>query len=130
MSELSYTDRAGTGNSQVKVAKSTMIELNNTPVSPEFGTRFAEYVVKHFRYEQKLTINFSKRNTKKTWGSASRFKGKLNIYRWSVWVLIHELGHIVTPIELSAKGRRIAHGKSFGMNVTKIYDMWKEFNKC
>lgn len=131
MSELSRENKPGTGNSQVKVSKKTMIELNNTPVSPEIGVRFVKHVAKSFGYEQKLTINFSKRNTKRAWGSASRFKGKLNIYRWSVWVLIHELGHIVTPCdEVSARGRRILHGRSFGMNVTKIYDMWKEFNKC
>lgn len=130
MSELSRENKPGTGNSQVKVSKNVMVELNNVPVSPEFGTRFAKYVVKQFGYEQKLTINFSKRNTKRTWGSASRFKGKLNIYRWSVWVLIHELGHIVTPCEVSARGRRILHGRSFGMNVTKIYNMWKDFNEC
>lgn len=128
--KLSHTDKEGTGNSRVNIAKKTMVELNNTLVGPTIGTHFAKYVVDGFGYKQKLNVNFSRRNTKKTWGSASRHKGKLNIYRWSVWVLIHELGHIVTPIELSAKGRRIAHGKSFGMNVTKIYNMWKEFNKC
>jgi len=126
---LPFTSFPGTGNSQVKIKKSILVELNNASVSPGFGTRFAHYVVKKFDYKLPLVVNFSKRNTKNTWGSASRYKGNLNIYRWSVWVLIHELGHIVTPTEISPKGRRIVHGKTFGKNVTKIYEMWNEFNK-
>jgi hypothetical protein len=63
------------------------------------------------------------------WGTANRVKGKVTLYRWSVWVLIHELGHIVTPIEFSLKGRRVMHGRNFGLNTTKIYQLWNKFNE-
>lgn len=131
MKGLSKIYKHGSGNSQIRVPKSEMIDLNNQYIFPEFGKSFIKHVVKTFNCKEKVIINFSNRNTSRTWGSVSKRPGviRINIYRHSVWVILHELGHVVTSTEISPKGRRISHGKIFGKNVEKIYEIWNDFNK-
>lgn len=126
---LEHTDHPGTGNSQVKIPRDEIVRLNNTPISPEAGRQFAAFALEKIDPAKKIEVNFSSRKTIRRWGSVTMQNSKINIYRWSVWVMIHELGHALTPLSTVPGGRRDIHGKKFGSTTRTIYQLWQDFQK-
>ncbi|WP_150112157.1 hypothetical protein [Desulfonatronovibrio hydrogenovorans] len=127
--KLEQTDFPGTGNSRVQVEKKEILRLNNTLISPEQGKKFVEFVLKDLNRGLQVEVNFSRRTTSRCWGSVTRKGKRINIYRWSAWVLIHEIGHVLTRVEKKQNGRRIIHGPEFGWATTQVYRLWLQFSR-
>lgn len=126
---LKRTDHPGTGNSQVNLPRNEIVKLNNTPISPATGRHFAAFALEKIDPAKKIEVNFSSRKTIRRWGSVTRQNSRINIYRCSVWVLIHELGHALTPVSTAPGGRRDIHGKKFGSTTRTLYQLWQDFQK-
>ena len=124
--QLKPTDHPGTGNSRVNIPMQEQVKLNNTPITPEDGEKFIAFALKKIGSEKKVEVNFSRRKTRRRWGSVTK-KSRINIYRWSVWVLIHEFGHVLTPVSSKPGGRRNIHGREFARTIRILHHIWKEF---
>jgi len=118
---MEYMNQHGTGNSKVDLPQSVMTEMNNTPVTRKEVFWFLMAVEEKIGI--KIDANLSERKTKKTWGSANIQKKKVNIYRHSVWVLLHELAHIISP-PYKKKGKWVKHGPEFGQTLVDLYYLW------
>ena len=125
--KLEHTNHPGTGNSRVKIPMQELVRLNNTPITPEAAEKFVAFALKKIGSDKKVEVYFSSRKTSMRWGSVTRKGSRINLYRWSVWILIHELGHVLNPISLDGGGRRKVHCEQFARTTRMLHQIWKEF---
>ncbi len=112
--ELLFVNKTSVGERYVTVALADRISFNNAPISPEVAQRFLELVG-----AGNVCIEFSARKTRCRWGTAYKKKGRIVLYRHSVWMLLHELAHIQAPA--GAK-----HSRVFARVLDGLFAKWQQ----
>jgi predicted metal-dependent hydrolase len=90
------------------------INWNNTPLSPEVARRFLDSIDM-----ADTTVTFSKRKTKRRWGTAWKKTNRITLYRHSVWMFLHELAHIKAPV-------KSGHGREFAQALDDLFAAWQK----
>jgi hypothetical protein len=101
-------------------------ELNNKKLTRYMANNF----IAHLLYEKKIKlpikVTFSKRTVYikgtrcKKWGEAYNWSRNVVLFRHSVWLLLHEVAHIVAPVDA-------LHDYRFAKNLRLVHGWWKEF---
>ena len=127
---LKFTNDLGTGNDYVNTIAGVL--LNNIEVKIEDCKAFIKFIKPYMNKEigPKITIKFSKRETKKVWGTTKidlmghkgkRRVAKIILYRASIWTFIHEMAHCYRPFS--------KHNEEFGKMVHIILTLWWKYNR-
>ena len=100
-----------TGESLVNVSEEERVRLNNKEITPEIAKLFL------LAHKLPVTVEFSKRQTKKRWGSAWSKTRRMVLYRHTVWMFLHELAHIIA-------GNNEGHSRMFAIVLQGLYSKW------
>lgn len=124
---MRYSTTEGSGASKCRTPKAERVKWNNTKIDGWLLNAFSEwtYQNKHrIGFEpRRMTIKLSRRRTSRTWGSAWPLQNRVNIYRHSVWVVLHEMAHIISPPRNGAK----PHGIKFCRTLDAMIKAFKLF---
>ena len=111
--------KSGSGNALCHIDKETRVQLNNEPVSLTKADAFVYHICRE--WNEALIEVIYREQTTSIWGRAWRERRMVTLFRQSVWVLLHELAHILKVRE----GR--PHGKNFGTCLDELYLAWCKF---
>jgi predicted metal-dependent hydrolase len=125
---LQYTNDLGSGNEHVNIIGGVI--LNNVELKEKLIPPFLYFISPYMNKFRTVDIKviLSKRKTKKVWGSTRIYlKGfkvnyriaKINLYRHSVWVFLHELAHSFKPFD--------EHNKEFADTLHRLLWLWGKY---
>ena len=109
-----------------KISKKRLIKLNNTAVSNYNYELFVKAMRKKFGYRSKIRIILSNRKTKITWGTSTFLESRIDLYRHSVLIFLHELAHLFAYNKNMYIER---HGLLFAKTLEKLIEEWTTWQK-
>jgi hypothetical protein len=128
-SRFTWQPKPGTGNKSCKgVTDKEKLRLTNVLIDRAGVDEFLQ--VLYDSGERKIDVDLSERRTTRRWGTAYILERRVKIFRHTVWILLHELAHILDTKISFATGSIITpakpHGPDFGRHLTCLYQIWME----
>jgi hypothetical protein len=118
MKPLTKKTKAGTGERFVRTPEDERIALNNVPIRYQEAQAFAAWYCDAYSRPKLRNLTFSKRRTKRRWGTTWPTEGRIILYRHAVWIFLHELAHI------TVNDPHAHHNKAFARELETVHDAW------
>jgi hypothetical protein len=111
-----------------KIPESMKRKLNNIKITRYMANKFFDYLVSTKKIKRNnIKMVFSVRKVRAypakrilKWGESIEYSNEIVLYRHSVWILLHELAHVVAP--WNAK-----HDRRFAKKLQLLNRWWGEF---